>query len=97
MTYDYDKTYEDWNWELPEFFNMGYDCTDKHVAAGKGERTALIYEDEEGNNKTYTYAQMKELSDKFGNALRKLGLKKGDRFLIRLPNVPEFQIAFIGG
>jgi len=97
MTYDYDKTYEEWKWDLPDLFNMGYDCTDKHVAAGNGDRIALIYEDEEGNIERYSFAQMKELSDKFGNALRELGLKKGDRFLIRLPNIPAFQIAFLGG
>ncbi len=97
MTYDYDKTYEDWKWDLPDSFNMGYDCTDKHVVAGKGDKIALMYEDEAGNTETYTFAQMKELSDKFGNVLRELGLKKGDRFLIRLPNIPAFQIAFLGG
>ena len=97
MTYDYDKAYEDWKWDLPDSFNMGYDCADKHVDAGNGDKIALIYEDEAGNGETYTFAQMKELSDKFGNVLKELGLKKGDRFLIRLPNIPAFQIAFLGG
>jgi acyl-coenzyme A synthetase/AMP-(fatty) acid ligase len=40
---------------------------------------------------------MKNLSNRFGNALRKLGFSKGDRFLMRLPNVPEFQMVFLGG
>ena len=40
---------------------------------------------------------MKKYTDKFGNVLRNLGFKKGDRFLIRLPNLPQFQISFLGG
>ncbi len=95
--FDYDKIYGEWKWDIPEYFNMGVDCTDKHVEAGKGEKTCLIWEDEKGSGEHYSYSKMKELSDKFGNVLRDLGIKKGDRFLIRLPNLPEFQIAFIGG
>ncbi|MCK5024072.1 MAG: acyl-CoA synthetase [Thermoplasmata archaeon] len=95
--FDYDKEYKEWKWNVPEQFNMGVDCVDKHVAAGKGDKLALIWENEAGDVKKYTFAQMKEESDKFGNVLRSLGLKKGDRFLIRLPNIPEFQMAFLGG
>lgn len=95
--FDYDKTYGEWKWELPERFNMGIDCVDKHVDKGNGNKTALIWENDKGEAARYTYSEMKALTDKFGNVLKNLGLKKGDRFLIRLPNVPQFQIAFIGG
>ena len=95
--FDYDEEYGKWNWNVPESFNMGLDCVDKHVAQGRGDKTALLWENEAGEIKKYTFAQMKEESDKFGNVLRELGFKKGDRFLIRLPNIPEFQIAFLGG
>ncbi len=94
---DYDKEFDDWTWDIPERFNMGYDCVDKHVADGKGDKLALIWENDEGKTEQYTFNRIKELSDKFGNVLRSLGLGKGDRFLIRLPNIPQFQIAFIGG
>ncbi|MCK5397992.1 MAG: acyl-CoA synthetase, partial [Thermoplasmata archaeon] len=71
--FDYDKEYKEWKWNIPEQFNMGVDCVDKHVAAGNGDRVALIWENEAGDVKKYTFAQMKEGSDKFGNVLRNLG------------------------
>ena len=95
--FEYDREYENWKWNVPDKFNMGLDCVDKHVDLGNGDKTALIWENEAGEVNRYTFAQMKEESDKFGNVLRELGFKKGDRFLIRLPNIPEFQIAFLGG
>lgn len=95
--FDYEKTYNEWKWRIPERFNMGVDCVDKHVEEGNGGRTALIWENDEGKTARFTYSDMKTLTDKFGNVLKNLGFKKGDRFLIRLPNVPQFQIAFLGG
>ena len=51
----------------------------------------------EGETDKFTFLDMKHLTNRFGNALKNLGFKKGDRFLIRLPNLPEFQISFLGG
>jgi acetyl-CoA synthetase len=94
---DYDDVYRNWKWNVPEYFNMGADCVDKHVREGRGDRTVLIWENDRGETARFTYSEMKVLSDRFGNVLKNLGLGKGDRFLIRLPNLPQFQIAFIGG
>jgi acyl-coenzyme A synthetase/AMP-(fatty) acid ligase len=95
--FDYDEVYGNWKWDVPEYFNMGADCVDKHVREGRGDRTALIWENDKGETARYTYADMMILTNKIGNVLKGLGLGKGDRFLIRLPNLPQFQIAFLGG
>jgi len=96
-TFDYNKERKDWKWEIPEKYNIGYDCVDKHAEGANKNKQALIWENEKGETKQFTFAEMKVLSNKFGNILRNLGLRKGDRFLIRLPDIPAFQISFIGG
>ncbi len=95
--FNYDKEYANWKWNIPKDYNIGYDCIDKHAKTNKKNKIALYWQDMEGNSDKFTYQDMKNLTDKFGNALKSLGFKKGERFLIRLPNVPEFQISFLGG
>ena len=95
--FDYKKEWNKWKWDIPEYYNIGYDCVDKHAEGKNKDKLALIWENNQGETKQFTFGEMKKLSNKFGNILRDLGLKKGDRFLIRLPDIPEFQISFIGG
>ena len=95
---DYEKVYREWKWQIPERYNMGHDVVDKHAESGaRKNRVALYWENEKGEEKKLTFSDFRSLSNKFGNALKELGIKKDDRFLIRLPNMPEFQVAFIGG
>jgi len=95
--FNYHKECKKWEWTIPEYYNIGYDCVDKHAEGTNKNKLALIWENDKGETKQFTYAEMKNLSNKFGNILKDLGLNKGDRFLIRLPDIPEFQISFIGG
>jgi len=95
--YNYKEEYKNWTWEIPDNYNIGYDCVDKHAEGGNKNKICLLWENENGDTKKYTFYEMKKLTNKFGNILRDLGFKKGDRFLIRLRNIPAFQIAFIGG
>jgi acyl-coenzyme A synthetase/AMP-(fatty) acid ligase len=95
--FNYRKEYQNWKWDIPEKLNIGYDCVDKHTKTSKKNKVALFWENEERETDKFTYSDMKNLTDKFGNALKNIGFKKGDRFLIRLPNLPEFQISFLGG
>jgi len=95
--FDYKKEASSWKWDIPEKYNIGYDCVDKHADGKNKDKVALLWENEKGDTEKYTFGDLKKLSNKFGNILRDLGFKKGDRFLIRLPNIPAFQISFIGG
>ncbi|MCK4349003.1 MAG: acyl-CoA synthetase, partial [Thermoplasmatales archaeon] len=95
--FNYQKEFDNWKWDIPEEYNIGYDIVDKHAEGKNKDKLALIWENEKGDSKKFTFGEMKNLSNKFGNVLRKLGFKKGNRFLIRLPNIPEFHISFIGG
>ncbi|MEA3458758.1 MAG: AMP-binding protein, partial [Candidatus Thermoplasmatota archaeon] len=94
--FNYQKEFDNWKWEIPEEYNIGHDIVDKHAEGKNKDKLALIWENEKGDSKKFTFGEMKNLSNKFGNVLRKLGFKKGDRFLIRLPDIPEFHISFIG-
>ena len=95
--FNYKKEYQNWKWNIPDQYNIGYDCIDKHTKTEKKNKIALYWENDKGEADKFTYNDMKNLTDKFGNALKNLGFKKGDRFLIRLPNIPEFHISFLGG
>ncbi len=95
--FNYEKEASNWDWEIPEYYNIGYDCVDKHAEGKNKDKIALLWENEKGDTEKYTFSDMKRLSNKFGNILRDLGFEKGDRFLIRLPNIPAFQVSFIGG
>lgn len=95
--FNYEKEYKSWKWNVPEDYNIGIDVVDKHTITNKKNKVALYWENEEEETDKFTFLEMKNLTNKFGNALRNLGFKKGDRFLIRLPNLPEFQISFLGG
>jgi len=93
---DYKNEVKNWTWDIPEFYNIGYDCVDKHAEGKNKDSIALLWENEQGDTETYTFADMKKLTNKFGNILRDLSFKKGDRFLIRLPNIPAFHVCFPG-
>ena len=94
---NYKKEWSNWRWDIPNEYNIGYDVVDKHAKTDKKNKIALYWENAEGETDKFTFLDMKHLTNRFGNALKNLGFKKGDRFLIRLPNLPEFQISFLGG
>ena len=76
--------------------NVSYNCLDRHVQAGAGDRTALIWQ---GNNreehKTFTYAELLEQVCRCANALRALGVEQGDRVCIYMQMVPELPVAML--
>jgi len=94
---NYKKEWDNWKWDISDEYNIGYDVVDKHTETDKKNKIALYWEDETGDTDKFTFLEMKRLTNKFGNALKDIDFKKGDRFLIRLPNLPEFQISFLGG
>ncbi len=82
-------------WFLGGKLNASVNCLDRHVRAGRGGRTGLIWEGEPGDVRRLTYADLLAEVQKFGNVLRGLGVKKGDRVAIYLPMVPEVAVAML--
>ncbi|MFQ5787371.1 MAG: acyl-CoA synthetase [Thermodesulfobacteriota bacterium] len=97
MDFNYEKLCHSWTWHVPTHYNIGLDCTDKH-AKNKSHRNkvALHWENEEGETKQYSFLDLAKITNKIGNAFLSLGFKKGDRVIIRLPNIPEFPFCFLG-
>ncbi|MFJ7726461.1 acyl-CoA synthetase [Neobacillus sp. NPDC097160] len=76
----------------PEYYNMVGDI-DRH---GDGEtKVAIYWEDNANHSRVVTYQELRELSNKFGNALKSMGLKKGDTVIIILPRIPETYITYV--
>lgn len=69
--------------------NVAYNCVDRHVAAGRGDKVALHFEGEPGDRRTITYAGLQREVSRAANALLDLGITKGDRVVIYLPVIPE--------
>jgi len=69
--------------------NVAYNCVDRHVAAGRGDKVALHFEGEPGDRRTITYADLQREVSRAANALLDLGISKGDRVVIYLPVIPE--------
>jgi acetyl-CoA synthetase len=80
-------------WNIPADYNVAIDCLDRHVELR--DKVALLYEDDEGHTARYTFAQMIEASNRFANALRGLGIGRGDVVAVHTPQRPETAIAHI--
>ena len=83
------------NWFVGGKLNVSYNCVDRHVAAGNGDRVAIYWEGEPGDTRVITYAQLKDEVAKAANALLQLGISAGDRVAIYLPMIPEAAIAML--
>jgi acetyl-CoA synthetase len=98
--------FEPWNtvldWQLPyaKWFeggtlNVAHNCLDRHVNAGNGGRVAIHWEGEPGDTRTITYQDLLDEVSQFSNALKNLGVQKGDRVNIYLPMIPEAAVAML--
>ncbi len=89
-------------WDLPfaKWFvggrlNVAYNCVDRHVDAGRGEKVAFQWEGEPGDTRTITYADLQAEVSRFAAVLRSLGVAKGDRVAIYMPMIPELPVAML--
>jgi acetyl-CoA synthetase len=83
-------------WFVGGKLNVAYNCVDRHVEAGNGDRVAIHWEGEPvGDSRVLTYAQLKDEVCKAANALTELGLTAGDRVAIYMPMVPEAIVAML--
>ncbi|GEM45360.1 acetate--CoA ligase [Deinococcus cellulosilyticus] len=89
----------DWNEPFAQWFvegktNLSYNALDRHLEQ-KGNKTAIIWEGEDGEVRTYTYAELTREVKKFSNVLLNLGVQTGDRVTIYLPMIPEAAFAML--
>jgi acetyl-CoA synthetase len=91
------------DWSNPPFakwfadgkLNVAYNCVDRHVEAGRGDRVAIHFEGEPGDTRTLTYAELQREVSKAANALIELGVRAGDRVAIYLPMIPEAIVSML--
>ncbi|CAN5634547.1 acetate--CoA ligase [soil metagenome] len=75
--------------------NLAYNCVDRHVERGLGDKVAYHWIGEPGDTRTLTYADLAREVSKAANALRELGIETGDRVAIYMPMIPELPIAML--
>ncbi|MCO8277406.1 acetate--CoA ligase [Actinoplanes sp. TRM 88003] len=91
------------DWSNPPFakwfvggeLNIAYNCVDRHVEAGHGDKVAIHWEGEPGDTRTITYAELLKLVSQAANTLTDLGVGAGDRVAIYLPMIPEAAVAML--
>lgn len=97
---DFEQTL-DWSeapfakWFVGGRLNVAYNCVDRHVENGLGDRVAIHFEGEPGDTRTLTYSDLKDEVSKAANALTELGVEAGDRVAIYLPMIPEAAISML--
>ena len=82
-------------WFVGGKLNVAYNCLDRHLNSSRADQAALIWEGEPGDVRTYTYEQLHDAVCRFANALKNLGVARGDRVTIYLPMIPEAAIAML--
>ena len=85
----FEWTFPTFRWFIGAETNLAYNALDHHVAQGRGGHAALIYLNERGDRRVYTYAQLLHAVTRAAAALRGLGMQKGDRLTISMPTCPE--------
>jgi acetyl-CoA synthetase len=85
-----------YKWFTGSKTNIVHNAIDRHAAGPNADKAALIWESEQGQTKTYTYAQLAQEVNRFANMLKASGVEKGDRVTVYLSRVPELVIAMLG-
>ncbi|MBM3384172.1 MAG: AMP-binding protein [Betaproteobacteria bacterium] len=93
MTDRYDELYRSWRWEVPAHFNLAVACCGRWAA--DRSRFALYWEDESGATAKYSFWDIQQQANRLSNALAGLGVKRGDRVALILPQRPEMAIAYM--
>ncbi|SOD63204.1 acetyl-coenzyme A synthetase [Streptomyces zhaozhouensis] len=102
LTWEREPT-ETLDWSNPPFakwfadgrLNVAYNCVDRHVEAGHGDRVAIHFEGEPGDSRAITYAELQREVSQAAHALTELGVATGDRVAIYMPMIPEAVIAML--
>ena len=94
-SFKWEDTEKQFTWYTTNKVNMAYEAIDRHVDTPLKDKVALYYSDA-SREEQYTFSQLKTLSDKFGNVLRKYGVQKGDRVFVFMPRTPELYVSVLG-
>jgi acetyl-CoA synthetase len=95
VNFNWDQVEEQFSWSKTGKVNMAYEAIDRHAESTRRDKVALYYSDAK-RDESYTFAEMKRESNRFGNVLRSLGIGKGDRVFIFMPRTPELYFSLIG-
>jgi acetyl-CoA synthetase len=82
-------------WFIGGKLNAAYNCLDRHIGSWRKSKTAIIWESEQGETRSYSYHQLFREVSRFGNVLKRMGVRKGDRVVIYLPMIPEAVISML--
>jgi len=82
-------------WFVGGSLNASYNCLDRHVEAGGGDKVAYHWEGEPGEKRAITYAELLDEVGRFANALKALGVRRGDRVAIYMGMIPELPVAML--
>ena len=82
-------------WFVGGELNVSYNCLDRHVEKGLGDRVAFHYEGERGDTRAITYQELLDEVSRCANALKELGVRKGDRVAIYMGMIPELPVALL--
>lgn len=88
--------YQELTWFPHGKINAAYNAVDRHLTTWRKNKVALYWEGEDGSEAKFTFEDLAEKSSQFGNYLKKLGVKRGDRVFIFLPRIPELYVFFLG-
>jgi len=84
-----------YKWFTDGELNVTYNCIDRHLEAGHGDKVAYYWEGEPGDERVITYQELGDQVNRFANGLKSLGVKKGDRVAIYMGMVPELAVAML--
>jgi len=82
-------------WFVGGKLNASVNCLDRHLGTAVGNKAAILWEGEPGEERTLTYAQLFRETCRFANVLKELGVRKGDRVTLYMPLIPELVIAML--
>lgn len=82
-------------WFIGGSLNASYNCLDRHVKSGRGSKTAIFWEGENGDRRVVSYQEAYEEVSRLSNVLKDMGVKKGDRVSIYMPMIPEAAFAML--
>jgi acetyl-CoA synthetase len=95
-SFSWDQVLAQLDWLPDGCLNNAHECIDRHAQGERANKIAMLWEGKNGEEETYTFAQMRDESNRFANVLKKLGVKKGDRVFFFMERLPETYFGVFG-